>query len=51
VSTADVDPLAADRRANAWRRGAWIVAGAALAAILGAAQRTPGIVDAWTLLH
>ncbi len=35
----------------AWRRGAWVLTLAAIAAIVGAMMRTPGVVDGWTLLH
>ncbi|MCD6674585.1 MAG: lysoplasmalogenase [Burkholderiaceae bacterium] len=37
--------------ASAWRRGAWLVSLAALAAIVGAAMRSREAIDGWTLLH
>ncbi len=37
--------------ASAWRRGAWLVALAAAAAVAGATLRDRDLVDGWTLLH
>jgi len=45
------DPIGSRPHAAAWQRGAGVLALAALAAIVGATMRTPGIVDGWTLLH
>lgn len=42
---------AVDRRSRAWRQGAYAMAAAAVAAIVGALLRTHGIADAWTLVH
>lgn len=48
---AGAEPIGSRLHTPAWRRGAWVLALAALAAIVGATMRTPGIVDGWTLLH
>lgn len=37
--------------ASAWRRGAWLVSLAALAAIVGATMRSREAIDGWTVLH
>src|SRR5690606_23470950 len=51
VSARSAGSIGLRLHAPAWRRGARVLAIAAIAAIVGATMRTPGIVDGWTLLH